>query len=259
MLNWVSLEFLGGTFSLFIKIVNKCLIYNFFESLVVLAVVLPSIQLVTSLLMLWLIRSDIIINQNHKQMKILKSIAFVFLSSMIIFSCCSSDEPESICDESTSEFQSLFQSMIASGHSDDVTFDTEIHEYTFVLSADKELCKIGYQSVDEIESTAYLMEIVDNSSNTTIYSDSHVFSSSNNSYVTPSTTIELKSGVSYSIKRIQTDWDPYISYTIGRLARKETMAFPYSSGIMTITGADFYQNGGPLTDMAVPYIDLIFR
>ena len=46
---------------------------------------------------------------------------------------------------------------------------------------------------------------------------------------------------------------------IGRIARNSPMSFPYSNGIMTITDADFYQNGGPLTNLGVPYIDLILR
>jgi hypothetical protein len=149
--------------------------------------------------------------------------------------------------------------MLSSGYEEDVSFDTEIHEYTFTLSADREVCKIGYQSQPGISSTPYLIEIVDNSNNVIIYSNNHTFSSTTTSYVTPTSTINLQSGLSYTIRRIQTNWKTDITFTIGRLARKNQMDFPYSSGIMTITTADFYQRGGPLTELAVPYIDLIFK
>jgi len=197
-------------------------------------------------------------------MKSIQKIAFVLFLSIALMSCSDEDpipvdDPSVSCDESTSDFQNLFQSMITSGHEDKLFIDTEIHEYTFTLSADKEVCKIGYQSLPEIETTPYLIEIVDSSSNTILYSDSHVFSSDNTSYITPSTTINLKAGVPYTLKRTQTDWGMYITYTIGRVARQDTMNFPYNDGIMTIINSKFHQNGGPLLNTAVPYIDLILR
>lgn len=180
--------------------------------------------------------------------------------SLIFFIGCDEDVDNSIqCNNTNSEFQSIFKNMLSSGYEEDVSFDTEIHEYTFTLSADREICKIGYQSQPGISSTPYLIEIVDNSKNVIIYSNNHTFSSTSTSYVTPTSTINLQSGVSYTIKRIQTNWKTDITFTIGRLARKNQMDFPYSSGIMTISTADFYQRGGPLTELAVPYIDLIFK
>ncbi len=153
----------------------------------------------------------------------------------------------------------LFQDIINNGHTDQVTFDTEIHEYTFSLSSNKEICGIGYQSQPEIASTPYIIEIFDNSANISIYSESHVFNSSKISYVSPTSTVSLQPGTSYTIKRIQTNWGTFITNTIGRLARKSEMTFPYSSGDMTINSANFYQNGGPLINSGIPYIDLIFE
>lgn len=194
-------------------------------------------------------------------MKIIKSsfLGMIVFTCIIQFSCSKSVDELSLCDSSTSDFQTLFQNMINNGYTEKVTFDTEIHEYTFEVSADKEICKIGYQSDPDIASTAYVIELIDNSSNTTIYSDSHVFSSTNTSYVAPTSTVILQSGISYTIRRIQTNWGPYISYTVGRIARNTTMDFPYSNGVLTITSANFYQNGGPILDAAVPYIDLILK
>tara|TARA_B110000046_G_scaffold180770_1_gene211881 strand:+ start:930 stop:1283 length:354 start_codon:yes stop_codon:yes gene_type:complete len=115
--------------------------------------------------------------------------------------------------------------MILNGHTDDVFIDTEIHEYTFVVSEDKEVCEIGYQSPPAISTALYLIEIIDNTNNVAVYSGNHIFS-------------------------------------VSEIARKSEMNFPYTDGIMTITSANFYQASNPggvsLLDDAVPYIDLIF-
>lgn len=172
--------------------------------------------------------------------------------------CDDEDIPVS-CNNTTSEFQSIYKNMLTSGYEDDISFDTEIHEYTFTLSADREVCLIGYQSQPEISSTPYLIEIVDNSKNVIIYSNSHTFSSTTTSYVIPTATINLQSGLSYTIRRIQTNWGTNIGNTIGRFVRNSSMNFPYSFGIMTITSAGFYQNGGTLRENGVPFIDLILK
>ncbi len=191
-------------------------------------------------------------------MKTFQKLAVVFFS-LLIFAGCEDDPILASCDDTTSEFQNLFQAMISSGHTDKVSYDTEVHAYTFSLSADKEICKIGYQSQHEVTDTPYLMELVDSSTNNIIYSDSHVFSSTETSYVIPTSTIQLQSGISYTVRRIQTDVASNFGNIIGRLAMQDSMSFPYADGIMTISSADFYQNGGPLTNGAIPYIDLIFK
>ena len=184
----------------------------------------------------------------------------VLLCVFSIVGCGDDDEPI-LCDNTSSEFQTIFQSMISSGHTDQVTYDTEIHEYTFTLSANREVCEIGYQSQPAISSTPYLIEILDNSTTTTIYSNNHTFSSTTTSYVTPAVTVNLQSGISYTVRRtiLLSNAGNQFGNIIGRIARNSPMSFPYSNGIMTITDADFYQNGGPLTNLGVPYIDLILR
>jgi len=184
----------------------------------------------------------------------------ILLCAFSIFGC-GKDCERNPCDNTTSEFQTIFQSMISSGYTDEVTYDTEIHEYTFTLSANREVCEIGYQSQPAISSASYLIEIIDNSTSSTIYSNNHSFSSAATSYVTPSSIVNLQSGVSYTIRRtiLLSNAGNQFANIIGRIATNSPMSFPYSNGIMTITNADFYQNGGPLTDSGVPYIDLILR
>ncbi|MCM4173952.1 hypothetical protein DHD32_21000 [Arenibacter sp. TNZ] len=178
------------------------------------------------------------------------------------FISCSPDDnnvPDSDCDNSTSEFQTLYQNMITSGHTDTVTYDTEIHEYTFELSTTEEVCGIGYQSQPGIATTPYVIEIVESNTTTIIYSGSHTFSDTATSYVTPTAIISLQAGTSYTIKRIQTNWGASIGNTIGRMATNNAMSFPYTNGSMTITSSKFHQNGGTAIDFGVPYIDIIFN
>lgn len=184
----------------------------------------------------------------------------ILLCVFSIVGCGDDDEP-SPCDNTSSEFQTIFQSMIISGHTDEVSYDTEIHEYTFTLSANREVCEIGYQSQPAISSTPYLIEIIDNFTVTTIYSNNHTFSSTSTSYITPAVIVNLQSGISYTVRRtiLLSNAGNQFGNIIGRIAINSPMSFPYANGIMTITDADFYQNGGPLTNLGVPYIDLILR
>ena len=201
--------------------------------------------------------------------------AWLFSFLVIGFSC-RKQEVKSSCDHSSSSFQSIFQSMILNEHTDEVFFDTEIHEYSFVLLEDKEVCEIGYQSQPAISSALYLIEIIDSATGTTIYDGNHNFSSSETSFVTPTSTInspfaapvvsmiDLQSGVTYTLRRtlLLDNANGQFINLIGRVARKGEMSFPYTEGTMTITSANFYQatpsGGGSLLNYAVPYIDLIF-
>ena len=204
------------------------------------------------------------------------SIYVWLLSFLLIGFSCRKQKVKISCDHSSSSFQSIFQSMILNEHTDEVFFDTEVHEYSFVLSEDKEVCEIGYQSQPEIFSALYLMEIIDSSTGMIIYSGNHNFSSTETSFVTPSSTINspfaaplastivIQSGVTYTLRRtiLLNNANGQFSNLIGRVARRGEMSFPYTEGAMTITSTNFYQanpsGGGSLLNYAVPYIDLIF-
>lgn len=192
-------------------------------------------------------------------MRILKFIFIISSIGIYALSCTQEKDELMECDPNYSEFKNIFTGTLASGYSDEVTMDTEVHEYTFNLSNPQELCMVGYQSVSGMESTPYLMQIIDLSTNTIIYGDSKTFSSTETSYILPSVPVYFQAGVDYSVRRTQTDWGTNIGNTIGRVARKDSMSFPYSMNGMTISTANFYQNGGPLIDFAIPYIDLIFK
>jgi len=192
-------------------------------------------------------------------MNFLKTILIISSIGLYALSCTQKKDDLVECNPNYSEFKSVFNAMLTSGHSDIVTMDSEVHEYTFNLVNAREVCMIGYQSVSGMESTPYLIQIIDNSTNSIIYGQSSVFSSTETAYILPSTPVYLQTGVDYTIKRTQTDWGTNIGNTIGRLARKDSMQFPYSLDGLTITTANFHQNGGPSVDFGIPFIDLVFK
>ena len=110
-----------------------------------------------------------------------------------------------------------------------------------------------------------MIEIIDNATSTIIYAGNHIFSSSETSFVTPTSTIALRVGISYTLRRtiLLNNANGQFGNIIGRVARKGEMNFPYSEGLITITDANFYQTNAPtgssLQDVAVPYIDLVFK
>ena len=202
---------------------------------------------------------------------------FIWLLSILITGLsCRKHEVKSSCDHSSSSFKAIFQNMTLNEYMDEAFFDTEIHEYSFVLMEDKEVCEIGYQSQPAISSALYLIEIIDSTTGTIIYAGNHNFSSSETSFVAPTSTInspfaapvasmiDLQSGVTYTLRRtiVLDNANGQFINLIGRVARKGEMSFPYTEGTMTITSANFYPTTpsgvGALLNYAVPYIDLIF-
>ncbi len=193
---------------------------------------------------------------------------FIGILALAVSSCTPTPTPPAPCVTTGTDFHNLFNTVVAgSGNSSATTLDFEVHSYTFKLSANKTVCKIGYQSQPGISSTPYKIEIYDNTSSALVYSGFSVFSSTATSYVTPTSTINLLAGHSYTLKRIQTNWAPNIVNTIGLVAKNSTMSplsFPFTSGVMTITGSTFYfitpsAGSAVLTNIAIPFVDIVFQ
>jgi hypothetical protein len=169
--------------------------------------------------------------------------------------------PPPPCSSVNTAFQQLYGNVVAlPGHQNTNTFDTEKHEYTFMLSVNKTICSVGYQSQTAIAGTPYLIEILD-ASNNVIYAGNHVFSSVNTSYVSITPTAII-ANQQYTIRRtilLVNAGNAFINI-IGRVVNQPgaLVSFPQSFGIMTITGANFYQNGGPLVNMGIPFIDFAY-
>jgi hypothetical protein len=181
-----------------------------------------------------------------------------------LISCTNDDDnnnsaEEAVCDSSNTIFSQLYNDLsISSSNQDEITMDTEAHSYDFEVSQNKFICQIGYQSLTFFDSTPYLIEVYDNTSSTLLYSDNHIFSSTATSYITI-TPIQVEVGHSYTIRRIQTNWNGNIVNTIGRIIYGNS-TFPSTFGELTITSSSFYGGGNPGNDFwGIPYIDIVFQ
>jgi hypothetical protein len=161
-----------------------------------------------------------------------------------------------------SDFQHIFNDLVKSGHKADVTWDAEVHSYTFILNENKSIKSFGYQSHSSLSSTEYLIEIINNTDSSIVYSGGHLFSSNDISYVTPNSQLNLQSGVHYTLNRIQTNWGQYITETIGHLVKTEQSDYPLSFGSLTITETSFHDDGSSSSWQkfrALPRVDLVFN
>lgn len=195
---------------------------------------------------------------------IFSALLFTILAN-ILSSCNDRDNnptPTAICDTSVSDFKTIF------GTGGAVTYDYDVHSYNFVLSQNKKVCSIGYQSVPNNVNTSYKIKILQGT--TVIYNQLHTFSSTATSYVTPITPVNLAAGITYTIERWQTNSGNSNTDNVGKIKLLST--FPYNSGYMSITGSKFYfdstytnpnlgtPNGTSVTvDSAIPFIDIVFE
>ena len=197
----------------------------------------------------------------------IKKISLFALVLSAVFSCTTSNpvaRPNSTplqiaaCSTTNTAFQQLYANVVSlSGHSNTVTFDTEIHEYQFKMASSISICSIGYQSQPAIASVPYKIEIL-NAANTVIYSGNLVFGSGTTTYV-PITPVAISAGQVYTMRRTMpvASAGNLFSNIIGRVVAQPgaLISFPQTFGPMTVIGANFYQNGGPLVNQGIPFID----
>ena len=187
-------------------------------------------------------------------------VPFSLIVIALCFNCSSSSTPT--CTTTNTDFSQLYAQAVAlPNHVDTDTYDTEVHEYTFTFSQTKTICSIGYQSQPAVATVPYTIDIKNNTTNTIIYSGSHVFSPTATSYVSITPTLVV-AGQSYTIRRtlLLTNAGNLLNNIIGRVVRQNgaLVTFPKTFGLMTITGSKFFQNGGPLIDTGIPYIDIAY-
>jgi hypothetical protein len=196
----------------------------------------------------------------------IKNMTIVFLTTILIAGCDPADVATP-CDNTNTAFKQLYNQTVAITmpipNQDVVTYDSEIHSYTFEVDSQKSICSVGYQSQPALSTTPYLIEIWDETPTTPVLigSLSSVFSSTTTSYASFASPIHLAVGNSYRIKRIQTTWGSSIGNTIGRMVNTSTgapLTFPYTFGTLKITGSSLYQNAGTQNDWAIPYIEIVF-
>ncbi len=187
-------------------------------------------------------------------MDLRKRIIYLMALSLLVIGCKKAN-----FNTKKTDFQEAFNEQLTAGNEGRITMDTEVHTYTFVLSEDKTLLSVGYQSQEAIKTTNYLIEIRDNNDSSIIYSQESAFKSNKMSYSTTGTPITLHSGVSYSISRIQTNWAGNITNTIGHIVKTSESDYPISFGALTITGSNFHDHGENDTNLryfGLPRIDI---
>jgi hypothetical protein len=192
----------------------------------------------------------------------LKKISILFILGIALVGCSKSDPgptptPAAVCNTTGTEFQTIF------GTGGTVTNDYDVHSYDFVLTQNKTICKIGYQSTTYNMSNPYIIKILQGT--TVIYNQPHTFSNTATSYITPTATINLTAGITYTIERIQTNSGSFNMENVGRVRNQTT--YPIASSFMSIVSSDFYfvsANGTVLpnttgVNFAIPYIDIVFE
>lgn len=186
------------------------------------------------------------------------SIIFLVFAIVSMFSIGCTPPPPPPCSTSNTLFQQIYSNVVAtSGNLELTTMDSDIHGYDFTVSANKIICSIGYQSQPAVATQLYKIEIIDNTTSTTLYNTNSTFSSTATSYISVP-NISVVPGHSYSIKRTITTAN--VIHTIGRLVTSSTYtlpSFPYTVGNLTITNAHF-ETVVP-TDFGIPFIDIVFQ
>jgi hypothetical protein len=164
----------------------------------------------------------------------LRTIGLLIALGVTLVSCSTGTTPVPVpaCSSTNTIFNQLYTNVVAlPGYQNTVTYDTEIHEYTFTFSQTKTICSIGYQSQPAIAAVPYKMEIIDNNTNTVIYTGNHVFSSANTSYVSISPTLII-ANQSYTVRRtmLLTNAGNNFANIIGRVVNQPgaLVSFPQS-------------------------------
>ncbi len=171
--------------------------------------------------------------------------------------------PVVACDTTNTKFKQLynFAKLTMAGSTDATTMDLLTHEYTFTTTANQVICKVGYQgnAILLANNIPYTIEIV-NSSNTVLYSGNHVFQSAAIEYKTIG-PVNITSGQSYTIRRTVTNYMGNLNTTLGRMLSFNVPAnqFPVSNNGLTITASNFYGTGGPVLNIGIPYIEIVFQ
>lgn len=201
---------------------------------------------------------------------------FIFLTfltlttGLFIFSCSHDPDPDPLpvtCDTNNSPFDQLYNQTLTNPlYVNHVTYDSEVHSYTFEVLHNESICSVGYQSQPTLSTVPYLIEIWDVSNNILLGSVNTTFSSTATQYRAFPSSIPVYPGRQYCVKRIQTNWSsvtPYITSTIGRMLVTATggplTSLPFSNGRIKITGSSLYQNANTATNWGLPYIDIVFE
>ncbi len=191
-----------------------------------------------------------------------KKTFFLLTFSMFFISCNNSNG--STCDPTNTDFQQLIANAVASNpvgtYLDDVWMDLDTHQYNFSVTSAESICGFGYQSQGGFTGQ-YGIEIRDITNSNVLYSNQHSFSATATDYVQLPNPIQLTVGIEYAILRTvlnRQDLDDQLGRGLRR-QNGQSIPYPLSQGNLTILSSTFFGSGGPVNNIVVPYIDLVFE
>ena len=194
-------------------------------------------------------------------MKNLKTI-FLSLITLLFVSCDNDNDPSNnVCDTNYVSTPITNAFSAANGYDDLPEFmDLETHEYDIKIYASGEICSIGYQNPSTYTG-GYTMEII-NTTTSASYSGIHTFSQANLDYQSIPTPVLVNSGDIIKVKRTILPGWTMLNETIGRVLRKSDFSnvpYPIVQGNVEFLNSNFYGSGGPIPDIAQPYIAIGFK
>jgi len=189
-------------------------------------------------------------------------IKLLFLLCISMVSCAPPAPDEINCNTENTPFQQLYNSLVSSsGFQNVVAFDTEIHQYTFIMATSGQICSFGYQSLPTTLGLPYTIDLLD-AHNKIIYSRNAVFTAGNTFYEAVG-SIPIIKGQRYTLRRtiLLENVGNKFTNLMGRavIQNGSLMSFPITVGKMTITGSAFFENGEPMENAGIPFIDFGFN
>ena len=199
-----------------------------------------------------------------------KTLSFKFIRHLLLYvslftsyvmlqsTGCSPATPTIPCNTANTPFHQFYNSLTSNGLFEANSMDVLTHEYSFKVPFNTTICKVGYQGNPGLSPSSYTIEIVNGS--TVLYTGTHVFATGSTDYqaITP---VNLVPGQTYTIRRSVTNTTTSLANLVGRMvyAGGGSMSFPITIGQLTITGTNFYGKGGPLPNVGIPFIDIVFQ
>ncbi|WP_299312406.1 hypothetical protein [uncultured Aquimarina sp.] len=200
-----------------------------------------------------------IINSAFKGILIKLFTLFSFL--LLTVSCDTDNDPtNNICEDYYVNNFITTAFSTANNYDDLPEFmDLETHEYVIKINAGGEICSVGYQNPSTYNG-AYTIEVI-NTTSLISYLGTHTFSQGQLDYQ-PITPLIVSSGDIITVKRTITQGYQNLDATLGRVLRPSNFSpvpFPITQGTVEFLSSNFYGAGGPVNNIAMPYIGLGFK
>lgn len=192
--------------------------------------------------------------------KAIYTVVLLAIGFLVTTACDNDNDPtNNVCEDSYVSTAISDAFATANGYDDLAEYmDLKTHQYRIKISADGEICSVGYQN-PSTWAGGYTMEIINETSGVS-YSGSHTFSQTQLDYQSIS-PVEVSSGDIIKVMRTIVN-NTSLDETIGRILRKSdysAVPYPIVQGNVEFLSSDFYGSGGPVPNFGQPYIALGFK